>query len=85
MKDIYPVSSEMKRSGSNDKNLDYLDLNIDITPHGLSVSVNNKTDDLNFHVVSLTFPHGKITMEIGNNVFFSQILRCGSICTKYQS
>ena len=49
----------MERSGSNNKNVNYLDLNIDITPDRLSVSVYNKTDNLNFHVVSLTFPHGK--------------------------
>ena len=58
----------MGRSGSNNKNVNYLDLNIDITSDGLSVSIYNKTDDFNFHVVSLTFPHGNISMEIGYNV-----------------
>ena len=64
----------MERSGSNYKNVNYLDLNIEITPDGLSVLVYNKKDNFNFHVVSLAFPHGNIPMEIGYNVFFSQIL-----------
>ena len=82
---IYPPSLEMERSGSNNKNVNYLDLNIDIKPDGLSVSVYNKTDDFNFHVVSLTFPHSNIPMEVGYNVFFSQILRYGNICSNLES
>ena len=46
-KDIYPASLEMERSGNND-NVNYLDLNIYITPDGLSVSVYNKKDDFYF-------------------------------------
>ena len=71
----------MEQSGSNNKNVNYSDLNIGITSDGLSVSVYLNTDNLNFHVVSLTFPHGNIPMEIGYNIFFSQILRYGNICT----
>ena len=85
IKDVYPASLDMERAGSNNKNVNYLDLNIDITPDGLSVSVYNKTDDFNFHVVSLTFPHSNIPMEIGYNVFFSQLLRYGNICTNLDS
>ena len=62
------------RSGSNNKNVNYLDLNIEITPDGLLVSVYNKTYDFNFHVVSLTFSHGNIPMEIGYSVFFSSLI-----------
>ena len=38
-------------SGSNNKNDNNLDLNIDITPdrQSVAVSVYNKTDDFNFH------------------------------------
>ena len=31
--------------------------------------------------MSLTFPHSNIPLEVGYNVFFSQILRYGNICT----
>jgi len=81
IKDIYPQSLEMERAGNNNKIINYLDLNINISDKGLEISVYNKTDDFNFHVVSLTFPHGNIPLEIGYNVFFSQILRYGIICT----
>ena len=71
----------MERAGNNNKHNNYLDLNIDILDEGLAISVYNKTDDFNFHVVSLTFPHSNIPLEVGYNVFFSQILRYGHICT----
>ena len=71
----------MERAGDNNKQINYLDLNINITNEGLAISVYNKTDDFNFHVVSLTFPHSNIPLEVGYNVFFSQILRYGNICT----
>ena len=48
IKEIYPDYLEMEWSVSNNKNVNYLDLNKDITPDGLSVSVYNKTDDFNF-------------------------------------
>ena len=83
IKDIYPQSLEMERAGSNNKEINYLDLNINITTEGLEISVYNKTDDFNFHVVSLTFPHSNIPTEVGYNVFFSQVLRYGNICTRF--
>ena len=52
-----------------------------VEPDNISVSVYNKTDDFNFNVVSLTFPHSGIPEEVGYNVFYSQILRYGNICT----
>ena len=85
IKDIYPQSLEMERAGNNNKHINYLDLNIDISDEGLAISVYNKTDDFNFHVVSLTFPHSNIPLEVGYNVFFSQILRYGHICTNLNS
>ena len=81
IKDIYPQSLEMERAGNDNKHINYLDLNINITEEGLAISVYNKTDDFDFDVVSLTFPHSNIPSEVGYNVFFSQILRYGHICT----
>ena len=78
---IYPPSLQMERSGSDNKIVNYLDLNVSIKPDGISVSVYNKTDDFNFNVVSLTFPHSNIPIEVGYNVFYGQILRYGNICT----
>ena len=77
----WSLSSMSFRTGSDNKNINYLDLNINITPEGLNISVYNKTDDFNFDVVSLTFPHSNIPLEVGYNVFFSQILRYGNVCT----
>ena len=72
----------MERAGSNNKIINYLDLNVNISTEGLEISVYNKTDDFNFHVVSLTFPHSNIPTEVGYNVFSSQVLRYGNVCTR---
>ena len=84
IKDIYPHSLEMERSGNDNKNVNYLDLNITIDKNGVSINVYNKTDDFNFHVISLTYPHSNIPLEVGYNVFYSQILRFGNICTSLE-
>ena len=82
--EIYPISLEMERSGNDNKNVNYLDLNIKINENGPTISVYNKTDDFNFNVVSLTFPHSNIPIEVGYNVFFSQVLRYGNISTHFE-
>ena len=82
IKAIYPPSLEMERSGNDNKNVNYLDLNIDIKPNSISVSLYNKKDDFYFPVVSLTFPKSNIPMIVGYNVFYNQILRFGNTCTK---
>ena len=85
IKDIYPPSLEMERSGNDNKNVNYLDLNITIKSTGISINVYNKTDDFNFHVVSLTYPHSNIPLEVGYNIFYSQILCFGNICTSLEN
>jgi hypothetical protein len=73
----------MERSGDDNKNiLNYLDLNINIEQDGLHISEYNKTDDFNFNVVSLTYPHSNIPLDVGYNVFYSLILRFGHIFTE---
>ena len=81
---IYPSSLDMERAGNNNKNVNYLDLNVSIEVTGISLSVYNKTDDFNFEVVTLTFPHSNIPIEIGYNVFYSQVLRYANICTNLE-
>jgi len=76
---IYPESLKMERAGDNNKNVQYLDLNITIGDNGIDIKLYNKTDDFNFKVVSLTFLHSNIPEEVGYNVFYSQVLRLGQV------
>ena len=62
---IYPDSLEMVRSGSDNKNINYLDTNINMPHEGLKISLYNKTKEFNFDVVSFTFPHSNIPNELG--------------------
>ena len=75
----------MERSGNDNKKVNYLDLNITINENGIDIKVYNKTEDFNFEVASLTFPHNNIPEEVGYNVFYSQVLRYGNICSKYSN
>ena len=77
---IYPPSLDMERVGSNNKNVNYLESNVNIEATGISLFVYNKTDDFNFEVVTLTFPHSNIPLEVGYNIFYSQVLRFANIC-----
>ena len=79
--DIYPIDLEVERSGANNKNINYLDINIKIDRDGVSTSVYNKTDLFDFPVVSFTYPSGNIPMQLGYNVFYGQVLRYSRICS----
>ena len=75
---------DIERAGNNNKNVNYLDLNVSIEVTGISLSMYNKIDDFNFEVVKLTSPHSNIPIEIDYNVFYSQVLRYANICTNLE-
>ena len=76
---IYPDSLKMVISGSGNKNINYLDSNINISHEELKISLYNKTKEFNFDVVSFTFPHSNILNELGYSIFYTQVLRYGHI------
>ena len=79
---IYPSDLQMERSGGDNKNINYLDVNLTIDPNGkVSTQLYNKLDDFNFPVVSFTLPHGNMPVNVGYNVFYSQVLRYSNIFT----
>ena len=47
---IYPSDLQMERSGNNNKDINYLDVNIQIGDNGISPRVYNKLNDFNFPV-----------------------------------
>ena len=80
---IYPSDLKMERSGDNNKDVNYLDVNISIDHSGnVSTKLYNKLNDFNFSVVMFTFPHGNIPVKVGYNVFYSQVLRYSNICSR---
>ena len=81
IKHIYPSSLEASRSGSNNKEVEYLDVKLSITNDGLRTSVYHKVDDFNFAVTLLTFPENTIPYKMGSQVFNGQLIRYGRICS----
>ena len=82
IKDIYSHDLKVERSGADDKNINYLDINIIINEDGISTNIFNKTEQFGFPVVSYTYPCGNIPMQLGYNVFYGQILRYCRICSR---
>ena len=81
---IYPVDLLAERSGDDDKNVDYLDVNLSIVSEGLRTSVFHKVDNFNFPVILLTFPNSLIPVEMGYRVFAGQVIRYLRICSNVE-
>ena len=81
VKDIYPPDLKIERSGENDKNINYLDVNVLINEEGVITNVYNKVDSFDFPVISYTYTSGNIPLDLGYNVFYGQILRYCRICS----
>ena len=78
---IYPLSLEASRSGMDNKNAEYLDINIQITNASAVTSVFHKVDNFNFPVTLLTFPENTMPYRTGIRVFAGQVLRYARICS----
>ena len=83
--EIYPSDLAMERSGDDNKHINYLDIKISIEDSSLKTEVYNKVDDFDFSVVMYTFPNSNIPINIGYNVFYSQLLRYFYICSHLDS
>ena len=74
----------MERIGNDNKLVNYLDIAVNIYSHKVTTKMYNKVDDFNFEVVSFTFPHSNISINIGYNLLYSQLIRCYKICSEVQ-
>ena len=82
--EIYPPDLLMERSGNDNKFVNYLDIAVNIYSHKVTTKMYNKIDDFNFEVVNFTFPHSNISIDIGYNLFYSQLIRYYKICSEVQ-
>ena len=53
--EIYPVELELSRENINDKEANFLDLDIKIKNNQFDISLYDKRDDFNFHIVRMPF------------------------------
>ena len=80
---IYPRELLMERSGTNDKQVNYLDLTIQLDNAGsFTTNVYSKQNDFNFDIIKFTHPSSNIPLVIGHNVFYGQILRYADLCSQ---
>ena len=79
---IYPESLVANRSGELDTCVNYLDININISNgENIVTDVYHKVEDFNFEVALYTNANSNIPYNLGLNVFASQVLRFGRICS----
>ena len=74
----------MERSGNDNKFVNYLDIAVNIYSHKVTTKMYNMVNDFNFEVVSFTFPHSNIFINIGYNLLYSQLIRYYKICSEVQ-
>ena len=79
---IYPNSLVANRSGESDTCVDYLDVNVNIIGENIVTDVFHKVENFNFEVALYTNVNSNIPYNLGLNVFASQVLRFGRICSK---
>ena len=60
----------------------YLDVLVRVGRNGFSASVYHKDDYFSFPIVLQTFPGSNVPIKMGCNVFSSQLLRFGRICSE---
>ena len=78
---IYPESLIANRSGESNTCVNYLDINISINEKNIVTDVYHKVEDFNFEVALYTNVKSNIPYNLGLNIFASQALRFGRICS----
>ena len=83
---IYPPDLKMERAGDDNKDINYLDINITIDDRGdIRTDLYNKLNDFNFPVVMYNFPQGNMPLSVGYNVFYGQVLRYSNIISDLEN
>ena len=81
---IYPVEIEIKGTTENKTSASYLDLLLSIGRDGqLHISINDKSDDLNFHITNFPFLSSNISASPAYGVYISQLIRYARVCSSY--
>ncbi len=82
---IYPDNLPLSQTNSNISLCDYLDLSIQIQKGTVNISMYDKTSAFNFEVIKFPHSYSNIHSNIGYNIFYSQLIRFGCICSDYIS
>ena len=80
-KDIYPEELVLVCSNADSSQDCFLDLKLKVSEHLLDISIYHKVDDFNFDVISFPFPDSNISLNIGYNTFYSQLIRFAKLCS----
>ena len=81
---MYPVKLEIKDTTESNTSASYLDLLLSIGRGGqLHTSINDKSDDFNFHITNFPILSSNIPISPAYGVFISQLIRYARACSSY--
>ena len=80
VKDIYPAELKLKRTNLHNNQVNFLDLNIDITTDYTHISLYDKRKEFKFEVRSLTNWYSNVSIKVHRNIVISYLCRIKRIC-----
>lgn len=83
-KDIYPPELKLCKANTNDKQCQFLDLDITIEDNQVITKIYDKRDDFDFEIVN--FPHldGDVPKRTSYSVYVSQLIRFANACSRVE-
>ena len=80
-KEIYPGCLPLEETTNSSYNANFLDISIHINNGKIESTLYNKVEAFNFDVIRMPHSSSGISRNIGVNVFYSQLIRIGRICS----
>ena len=82
---IYPKELILKKTNIDDKQAEYLDLQINIREDGrIETKLYDKRDDFNFEIVNCPYLDSNIPLGPAYGVYISQLVRYSRVCCNYE-
>ena len=82
---MYPAELAIKDMTESNTSASFLDLLLSIESDGhLGISLYDKRDDFNFHIINFPFLSRNIQSSPAYDIFISQLIRYARACSSYE-
>ena len=79
--DIYTAELQLYKTNTSDKEISFLDLNINVIGSGIHTSVYDKRDDFGFPIVNFPWLSGDVPRLQSYGIYISQTVKFARCCT----
>ena len=84
IRNIYPAELDLKKENQNDKNANFLDLNIEISNSTFQTKLYDKRNNFNFNIIRMPYKSSNIPRKMFYSAMSAEILRICKTTTKFQ-